>query len=65
MKTYLFYTPEGYNESPNHAEVYTLQILGYEQGRNEEEAKLKLLDHNTWIQKGGFNPQLIRWHTLG
>ena len=34
MNHYIFFTPEGYTESPNESEVFTLQVLGYEHGDN-------------------------------
>ena len=38
MKEFIFYTFEGYTESPTGKMVENLQILGFEKGKNENEA---------------------------
>ncbi|MBR6566067.1 MAG: hypothetical protein IKK79_04575 [Spirochaetaceae bacterium] len=55
MNRYVFYTFEGFTESPTNAECDNIQILGFEEGINLNEAKNTLITENAWIQKYGFN----------
>ena len=64
MNHYIFFTPEGYTESPNESEVFTLQVLGYEHGDNPEAARERLIANNRWILDGGFNVAMIKWNEL-
>lgn len=59
MKQYLFYTGEGYTVSPNDSELESLQILGIEEGNDEEEALLNLIQTNDWIIESGFKMERI------
>ena len=53
MKSFVFYTAEGYTESPSGEQVENYQIIGFEKGNTQEEALQKLLK-NGWIERGGF-----------
>ena len=53
MKTYLFYTMEGYTESPNSNSIENCQLLGEAKGETVEDAFVCLLKNNTWIRVGG------------
>ena len=53
MKSFVFYTAEGYTESPSGEQVENCQILGFEKGNTQEEALQKLLK-NDWIERLGF-----------
>ena len=55
MDEYIFYTAEGHCETPRGDEVYNYQILGFEEGRSEWEAKSKLLKKHAWIEATGYN----------
>lgn len=46
MNTYLFYTDEGYTVAPNNNKLDSLQILGIEEGKTEDEALVKLFRNN-------------------
>ena len=59
MKRFVFYTSEGYTESPTREMVENLQILGFENGENEKEAFKSLIDNNQWILERGFNQNKI------
>ena len=59
MKEFIFYTFEGYTESPTGKMVENLQILGFEDGENENEAFQTLINNNQWIIKSGFNKDKI------
>lgn len=55
MKSYVFYTSEGFTESPLGETVENLQILGFEKGSTKKEALQSLLKSNRWIEKSGFD----------
>ena len=55
MKEYVFFTFEGYTESPTGVPLENIQILGFECGENENLAKQKLLNNCKWIIESGFN----------
>ena len=59
MKEFIFYTSEGYTESPTGKTVENLQILGFEKGKNENEAFANLINNNQWIIQSGFNKDKI------
>ncbi|MBQ2740248.1 MAG: hypothetical protein IJF39_01330 [Clostridia bacterium] len=59
MKEFIFYTFEGYTESPTGKVLENLQILGFEKGKNENEAFTALINNNQWIIKSGFNKDKI------
>lgn len=55
MKTFLFYTREGYTESPNNGCVENCQLLGEATGETVEAAFANLLKENPWIEENGFH----------
>ena len=55
MKEFVFYTFEGYTESPTEQTVENLQILGFEKGVNEKQAKENLISQCGWIKETGFD----------
>ncbi|MDD2594752.1 MAG: hypothetical protein PHD11_02900 [Bacteroidales bacterium] len=55
MKTFIFYTPEGYTFPPDeNKEVDNCQLLGIASGKDLNEATNNLLNENPWILKVGF-----------
>ncbi len=50
MNEYIFYTSEGYCESPLSHHVENFQILGFEKGNSKEEALENLLKNNSLIK---------------
>ena len=64
MNHYIFFTPEGYTESPNESEVFTLQVLGFKHSDTPEAARERFIANNRWIIKGGFNVAMIKWNEL-
>lgn len=59
MNEYMFYTFEGFTQSPNKTDCENLQILGFEKAENLEIAKKCLLVNNDWILKYGFDTEKI------
>lgn len=59
MNEYMFYTFEGFTQSPNKTDCENLQILGFEKAENLEIAKKCLLANNDWISKHGFDKKKI------
>lgn len=59
MNEYMFYTFEGFTQSPDKNNCENLQILGFEKAENLEAAKEHLLANNDWISKHGFNTEKI------
>lgn len=59
MNEYMFYTFEGFTQSPNKNECENLQILGFEKAENLRTAKKHLLENNDWILKYGFDKEKI------
>ena len=59
MKTYIFYTPEGYTGSPNGENIENMQILGFAAGQNVSQALESLLNENDWIKENGFHKSSI------
>ena len=59
MKQFVFYTCEGYTESPTQKVVENIQILGFEEGKSIKEANKNLLFKRPWIIESGFNEQEI------
>lgn len=56
MNEYIFYTPEGFTQDPNGNDIENCQMLGTAKGKDEAEAKEKLLKENPWILEAGFDP---------
>ena len=46
MKNFVFYTAEGYTESPTGVQVENYQILGFQSGNTQDEALQKLLKND-------------------
>ena len=59
MNEYMFYTFEGFTQSPNKNECENLQILGFEKAESLKTAKKHLLANNNWILKYGFDTEKI------
>lgn len=59
MNEYMFYTFEGFTQSPDKNNCENLQILGFEKAENLEIAKKCLLVNNDWILKYGFDTEKI------
>ena len=59
MKEFIFYTLEGYTESPTGQTVENMQVLGFEEGVNANEAFKTLINNNQWIVESGFNKEKI------
>lgn len=55
MPEYIFYTTEGFTQTPDGSEVENCQVLGTASGKSREEAKRNLLNENPWIEQKGFN----------
>ena len=64
IKNYMFYTEEGYTESPKGIKVQNFQILGFESAENYKNAKLNLLQNNPWILGAGFNFDSIEYKEI-
>ena len=47
MNEYIFFTGEGYCESPNDNKVENFQVLDFEKAQSKEEALSKLLENNS------------------
>lgn len=59
MKEFLFYTMEGFAQSPTGEDVENMQILGFANGDNQESAKVNLLSNNKWIIEYGYDVDKI------
>ena len=55
MKEFVFYTYEGYTESPTSEVVENIQLLGFESGKSVKLAKQKLMAQRKWIEETGFD----------
>ena len=55
MKTFIFYTSEGYTESPDCGAIDNCQLLGEAKGESAKEALDNLLKENPWIIENGFH----------
>jgi len=64
MNEYVFFTSEGFTQSPNGDDVENFQILGFEKSDNKENAINLLLKHNVWIIEKNFNIQKIKSRQL-
>ena len=59
MKEFIFYTFEGYTESPTGKQVENIQILGFDEGKNAKQARTNLLKERPWIVENGFDEREI------
>lgn len=64
MNVYIFYTDEGYTIAPNGKELESLQVLGIECGKTEEEALANLYKNNEWIKANGFLESRISCYVI-
>lgn len=59
LKNYIFITTEGYTFSPNNSDiepdVENCQVLGFESGKNPEEAFYNLKINNLFLTELGYN----------
>ena len=54
MRTFIFYTLEGYSESPINEITENCQLLGEATGETAHDALNNLLKENEWIIEQGF-----------
>lgn len=59
MNEYVFYTYEGYTESPSNKECENMQIIGFESGNDNLYAKRKLVETRSWIKELNFDVNKI------
>ena len=59
MNGYVFYTFEGYTESPTGKECENIQLLGFEYGRDKKAAKKELIETREWIEELDFDIEEI------
>ena len=59
MNGYVFYTFEGYTESPTGKECENIQLLGFEYGKNKYDAKKTLVKTRNWIEELDFDVEEI------
>lgn len=64
MKEYVFYTCEGYTESPTGKPVENIQILGFANGDNHNVALNDLIKRNQWIVEKDFDIHKICFEQL-
>ena len=64
MSEYIFYTTEGYTQSPKGEDLENCQLLGSAHGSDSHKAMLALLKSNPWITEHGFNPKNILFKEL-
>lgn len=55
MRTFIFYTLEGYSESPINEITENCQLLGEATGETARDALNNLLKENEWIIEQGFH----------
>lgn len=64
MKKFVFYTYEGYAESPTGKPVENIQLLGFEEGITHKQAKENLINNCQWIEQTDFNLSKIESQQL-
>ena len=64
MNEYIFYTDEGYCESPNGTQTENFQVLGFEKGNSKDEALNKLIGNNSWIKESDYSYENITAHII-
>lgn len=57
MNRYVFYTFEGFSESPSGKECDNIQLLGFESGMNKRDAKKNLISTRKWIKELDFKTE--------
>lgn len=63
-KNFVFFTAQGDTVAPNGENVENLQILGFEKGRDFNEALEILLKENSWIEENGFDLSEIKYEII-
>lgn len=56
---YIFYSEDGYCESPRGEKIENFQVLGITSGNNEQQAYENLLKENEWIKEYEFKESSI------
>lgn len=56
---YIFYSEDGYCESPTGEKVENFQVLGITNGKDEQQAYTNLLEENKWIRENKFRESHI------
>ncbi len=59
MNRYIFYTSEGFSQTPLGKDVENMQVLGFADGVSVERAMENLLYGNPWIEEGGYSQNKI------
>lgn len=59
MKTFIFFTGDGFTYSPTDVLCENYQILGFESGKSQEEAFDTFLVNNLWVSEYGFSLENI------
>lgn len=59
MKTFIFFTGDGFTYSPTDVLCKNYQILGFESGKSQEEAFDTFLVNNLWVSEYGFSLENI------
>lgn len=60
MNQYLFYTAEGFTQSPNGEACENMQVLGTAKGIDSVDAMYNLLAENEWIEASGFSKEEVK-----
>ena len=55
MKTYIFYTNEGYTQEPNNCDTENCQVINWGKGNTPEEAFENLKQENEYLEDVSFN----------
>ena len=58
MTQYIFYTTEGFTQSPDGEDIENCQLLGCAYGKDKHDAMDNLLKENPWIKESGFEPRV-------
>ena len=61
---YIFYSEDGYCESPTGEQVENFQVLGITNGNNEQQAYASLLKENKWIKENKFRESHISYKMI-
>lgn len=64
MNHYVFYTSEGFSQTPLGEDIENMQILGFAEGVSAEKAMKNLFYDNPWIEKSGYSQNKIICRTL-
>ena len=54
MKSFIFFTNDGFTQDPNHKEISNMQILGDGAGNNITEAFKKFKQNQSYLSEYGF-----------